>query len=197
MWRTFNLLIIEIIYGALFVLALFSALMVVLAPHPLYNALYLVLTMVAIAGQFVLMNAELAAAFQIIVYAGAIMVLFIFVIMLLNLNRQSQPAVKNRTVRILGLLFTLAFIVQIMAIIGTLAVGNRDTTVNFIGTDAKTVGVRLIADYVYAFEMTSVLLLIAVVGAIVLARRHLIQGADDEDVRGQRPAPLVKKRTDS
>ena len=50
------MLIIEIIYGALFVLALFSALMVVLAPHPLYNALYLVLTMVAIAGQFILMN---------------------------------------------------------------------------------------------------------------------------------------------
>jgi len=190
------MLIIEIIYGALFVLALFSALMVVLAPHPLYNALYLVLTMVAIAGQFVLMNAELAAAFQIIVYAGAIMVLFIFVIMLLNLNRQNKPTSGNRTVRILGLMFALAFIGQIMAIIGTIAVGGRDTTVNFVGTDAETVGLRLIGDYVYAFEMTSVLLLIAVVGAIVLARRHLIQGADDEDLHNRASTATFATRGD-
>ncbi len=191
------MLIIEIIYGALFVLALFSALMVVLAPHPLYNALYLVLTMVAIAGQFILMNAELAAAFQIIVYAGAIMVLFIFVIMLLNLNSQNKPTSGNRAVRMLGLMFALAFIGQIMAIIGTIASGERDTTVNFIGTDAETVGFRLIGDYVYAFEMTSVLLLIAVVGAIVLARRHLIQGADDEDLHSRKATETFATKGDN
>ncbi len=175
-------MLIELIYGILFILALFSALMVVLSPHVVYAALYLVMTMVSIAAVFVLMNAPLAGALQIIVYAGAIMVLFLFVIMLLSLGRHEGPRMHNRGVRVLGGLLAGAFIIQIAVLYGSL----RDDLGGYSLTNAEGITIEevariLITDYLYAFEMTSVLLLVAVVGAVVLARRHLIQGAQDAD----------------
>lgn len=167
------------IYILFCLMALFCAAMVVITSHAVYSALYLVFTMIAIAGLFILMNAQLAAALQIIVYAGAIMVLFIFVIMLLNLGKQEAPEIHNKNVRGLGILFGLAFVVQAVALMS--AMPSRDasyTLANARDMTINEVARRLITDYVYAFEMTSVLLLVAVVGAVVLARRRLIQGTE-------------------
>ena len=167
------------IYILFCLMALFCAAMVVISSHAIYSALYLVFTMVAIAGLFVLMNAQLAAALQIIVYAGAIMVLFIFVLMLLNIGRQEAPGIHNKNVRWLGILFSMAFVGQAVAMMA--AIPSRDasyTLANARGMAISEVAYRLITDYLYAFEMTSVLLLVAVVGAVVLARRRLIQGTE-------------------
>ena len=174
----------KIIYGLLFLLAFFSALMVVASRHTVYSALYLVVTMVSIAGLFVMMNAQLAAAFQVIVYAGAIMVLFLFVIMLLNIGRPSLPSIRLRGVRWLGLLLALGLGAQFAALFGALSRQSPYTVAGARSISIQEVARLLLTDYIYAFEMVSVLLLIAVVGAVVLARRHLIQGADDTARRG-------------
>jgi NADH-quinone oxidoreductase subunit J len=171
-------MLIQIIYGLMFVLALFSALMVVLSPHAVYAALYLILTMVSIAGLFVLMNAQLAAAFQIIVYAGAIMVLFLFVIMLLNVGRQGAPSPHVRKTRWVGLGLAAAFALQTIGLLAGAVRPEGYTLANAPGVRIDLVAHRLITEYVYAFEMTSVLLLIAVVGAVALARGKLMQGAE-------------------
>ena len=175
-------MLIELIYGILFILGLFSAIMVVLSPQAVYSALYLVLTMVVIAVAFVLMNAQLAGALQIIVYAGAIMVLFLFVIMLLSIGRQEGFSWHTRGARWLGALLALAFIVQIIA----MYVALRDSLAGYTLAGAKSITIQevahiLITDYIYAFEMTSVLLLVAVVGAVVLARRRQMQGVHPMD----------------
>ncbi|MCL5269065.1 MAG: NADH-quinone oxidoreductase subunit J [bacterium] len=185
-------MLIQSIYGIFCFVALFSALLVVFSPHPVYGALYLVTTMLSIAGLFVLMNAQLAAAFQVIVYAGAIMVLFMFVIMLLNLGRQDGPAVRTRGVRWWGLVFGGVFLAQVVAMVAQLVtrpVGAAapsaapSAAAAFASVRIHEVARLLMTDYVYAFEMTSVLLLIAIVGAVVLARRQLVQGVSEEDLR--------------
>lgn len=169
------MLLIQTIYGLFFALTLFSALMVVLAPHAIYSALYLVLTMLSIAGIFVLMNAQLAAVFQVIVYAGAIMVLFLFVIMLLNLGRSAPLNLRNRSVRWLGLALAVTFLLQMTAVLGHLR-SNEYLFEEPRSVSIQEVGRLLTTHYVYAFEITSILLLVAVIGAVVLARRFLLQG---------------------
>ena len=175
-------MLIEIIYGIFFVLALFSAVMMVLTPNAVYSALYLVMTMVSIGGLFVLMNAQLAGAFQIIVYAGAIMVLFLFVIMLLNIGR-SENLVSHRWLRWTGLLFGAALVFQLVALVGRFGSGVIVEGNNFDSVTIDNVARMLLTKYIYAFEMTSVLLLISVIGAVVLARRHLVQGGTPESRR--------------
>jgi NADH-quinone oxidoreductase subunit J len=185
--------VIELFYACVVVVALFSAMMVVLSPHAIHSALYLVLTMVSIAALFVLMNAQLAAALQIIVYAGAIMVLFLFVIMLLNPGRQRPPRIRARFSRWLGVALAGAFVVQMMAMLAmyTGAEGVAADAVPLASSiSIEEVARLLLTDYIYAFEMTSVLLLIAVVGAIVLARRQTGEAPDEV---GHRGAPLKRK----
>ncbi len=185
-------MLVQIVYVCLFVLALAAAIMVVAVPSAIYSALYLVLTMVTMACLFVLLNAQLAAALQVIVYAGAIMILFLFVIMLLNLGREQVTHAPRRLmpVRVAGALLGAALVGQVaaafFALRGSLpapAPGMLDAI------DIRDVAVLIITKYLYAFEMTSVLLLIAVVGAIVLARRRLIQGTAAEPLDDTTPTP--------
>src|SRR5215208_818287 len=95
--------ITQILFWFLSVLALFSALMVVVSKNPVYSVLWLIVTFFAISGHYILLNAQFLAIVNIIVYAGAIMVLFLFVIMLMNLNKETEPQ-KNRWMKIAGAL---------------------------------------------------------------------------------------------
>lgn len=170
---------IELIYGAFFLITLFAAIMVVLTPHTVYSALYLILAMVGIGGLFVMINAQLAAAFQVIVYAGAIMVLFMFVIMLLNLGT-APKIIKTRGLRPFGLLAVAGVAVQSLALCGRAALeikANPEAIAE--GVSFVTVGKILINDHIYLFEMTSVLLLVAVIGAIMLARKTRVAFAGE------------------
>ena len=168
---------IEIIYSLLFGLTLLSALMVVFARQVIYAALYLVITMISIAGLFIMINAQLAAILQILVYAGAIMVLFLFVIMLLNLHVVTDLPVATRGVRRAGVaLFALfAFQVALLAVKFGLDLSIDPAAAESIGI--REVALTLLTDYLYAFEATSILLLIAIIGAMVLGRRTLLQRA--------------------
>jgi len=134
-------------------------------------ALSLVVTMVALGGVYVLLGAYLIGALQIMVYAGAILVLFLFVVMLLNLRREGFSPQRQLATKIaaavIGLLFLLQFLRLISGAYGAPAAIPED----FGGY--RQVGTALFTDYVLAFEATSLLLLAAMVGAVILAKRRI------------------------
>jgi len=163
-------LIFFIVFGGI---ALISAISVVLQRHPIASALSLVGVMGSIAVLYLQLGAEFLSMAQIIVYAGAVMVLFIFVIMLLNAGAESRRG-RSWTAQLLGLPALLAFIALIgffvqrgFSNVGFVKFGN------FTGGSAQGVGMALFTDYLLPFEVTSVLILIAIVGAIVLARKEM------------------------
>jgi NADH-quinone oxidoreductase subunit J len=164
-------LVVFVIAGAA---CLAGALGVVLSENPVHAALSLVGTLFGIAVLFVAQEANFLAAVQVIVYAGAIVVLFLFVIMLLGVDRlenlRVEPLVGQRAAAAVVALGILALSVGALASTGyevTGFVGEIDSSV----PDIERLGESLFTDYVFAFEMTSVLLVIAVVGAVALARR--------------------------
>lgn len=164
-----------LLYGLLFFLAVASALLMVFSRHAVHSALFLIVTMAAIAANFVLIDAQLAAVLQILVYAGAIMVVFLFVIMLLDLKHAPEPPESAKGVRRAAALLGGALMLQ------TLALAVKAGSGSAIAAGAErhaTAGLREVAIYIftryfYAFEMTAALLLIATIGAMTLGRRSL------------------------
>jgi NADH-quinone oxidoreductase subunit J len=167
---------VELIYALFFALAVGSALMVVFSSHVVHSALHLIVTMVAIAAIFVLIGSQFAAALQIVVYAGAIMVLFLFVIMLLNLGRAGAAPRETRFVRRMGGLLFIALSIQgaiLASRFGALETApEAERAFGF-----SEVALTLMTRYLYAFELTSIVLLVAVVGAMALARRSIVAQA--------------------
>ena len=166
-------LVVFVIAGAA---CLLGALGVVLSDNPVHAALSLVGTLFGIAVLFVAQEANFLAAVQVIVYAGAIVVLILFVLMLLGVDEVEdlavEPLVGQRVAAGVVSLGILALVVGAMASTGydvTGVVGEIDTGV----PDINRLGESLFTDYIFAFEITAVLLVIAVVGAILLARRPL------------------------
>jgi NADH-quinone oxidoreductase subunit J len=146
---------------------------VVLQTHPIASALSLVGVMGALAGLYLQLGGEFIAAAQLIVYAGAIMVLFVFVIMLLNAGAERKVA-RHLWVRWAGLplLFVLVGVIAYL-IQAVLPPSGEVKFGGFDGGSAQAIGVRLFTVYLLPFEVTSVLILIAIVGAIVLARKEI------------------------
>ena len=151
-------------------IAVIFALVVVLHRNPVVGALSLVASFFALAVMYVLLEAPFLAALQIIVYAGAIMVLFLFVIMLLNLQRAPEPPTRP-VQQFLGYTTSAAFAIALIYYIGKYAVSTR--TDGFFQADARTIGIRMFEAYVFPFEMVSILLLAAIVGALYLSGRSL------------------------
>ncbi len=164
-----------VLFGILAALLIASALGVVLSASPIRSALSLVLTLFFIAVQFLFLDAQLVAALQVVVYAGAIMVLFLFVIMLLNLQEEPQAIARlgQRAAAVfLGSLFLLAavhFLAKPGIGAGTGMAGAVPATFGSTELLAETLFTR----FLFAFEITSVLLLVAVIGAVVLAKKTL------------------------
>lgn len=155
------------------VIAVVCGLNLVIQKHPISSALSLIGVMGSLAVLYLLLGAEFLAAAQIIVYAGAIMVLFVFVIMLLNAGAEKRSG-KSWFAQIAGLPLLLAFV----AVMGFLIRGvlPRQRLVEFgaftRGT-ARDIGRALFTEYLLPFEITSVLILIAIIGAVVLARKEI------------------------
>jgi NADH-quinone oxidoreductase subunit J len=159
--------VLFILFGAI---AVCGAIMVVTRKHPMASALYLILTLFAVAALFVLRQAHFLAAVQVIVYAGAVVVLFVFVIMLINVPENRLPVERATTMRVLGVLAAGFFILEsaVLARRFSMPIGPAVE----VGT-VEAVGRALFTDYLLAFEITSVLLLAAVIGAIALAKRKI------------------------
>ncbi len=157
-----------LIFAALLVAA---SLGVILFPHPVRSALSLVSALFILAVIYIFLDAHLVAALQIIVYAGAIMVLFLFVIMLLNLQtevRESKVGLKAAAAIAAGLLAA-----QLAYIFHQGATGVTDGQVPAAYGTTEAVAERLFSHFLLPFELTSVLLLVAIVGAVVLAKRRI------------------------
>jgi NADH-quinone oxidoreductase subunit J len=160
-----------IIFFVLAALAVGGALSLIFQKHPIHSALSLIVVMVALAGLYLLMGAEFVAAVQIIVYGGAIMVLFVFVIMLLNAGIEEHTNF-SKLAGFPGLLLAFALTGFIAATIAR----STDTVqaASQLGTIASTrdLSNMIFQDFVYPFELTSFLILVAVLGAIALAQRE-------------------------
>jgi NADH-quinone oxidoreductase subunit J len=160
----------EVLFYLVGALAVLSALAVVLHPHPVYSALALIVTLFQIAVLFLLLDAQMIAFLQIIVYAGAIMVLFLFIIMLLNLQREAEP--PRPAWRGIALGLGALFAAELIALFTS---GPSRAVESLPSDDFGTVTAlsrSLFTDYVFAFEITSILLLVAVIGSVVLAKRN-------------------------
>lgn len=153
--------------------AVACAVNLVVQKHPISSALSLIGVMVSLAVLYLLLGAEFIAAAQLIVYAGAIMVLFVFVIMLLNAGAEQGPA-RAGFARVLGVPLFVAFLAIIAFLIQSEFQGEDGVQFgDFTGGKAVDVGRALFTTYLLPFEVTSVLILIAILGAIVLARKEI------------------------
>jgi NADH-quinone oxidoreductase subunit J len=151
--------------------ALLSAVMVIWSRNVVHSAIYLVLTFLCVAGVYVLLRAEFVAAVQVFVYAGGIVVLFLFVIMLVNLRDALGPRVRvHATVSaVVGGAATVLLLY--VALSGGLRAGYAVRDLSAQGGNLQQVGWALYSDYLLPFEIASILLLVAMIGAIVLARQ--------------------------
>jgi len=157
--------------------AVLASLLVVGQRHPMYSVLLLILSFMALAGLYVQLEAPFMAVTQIIIYAGAIMVLFLFVVMLLNVPRE-DPELRDPArlfggvgPRRLGLVLAVALVAELVWALSRLGATAFATDPGEISS-VRAIGRSLFTDHAFAFEVTSVLILVALVGAIVLARKE-------------------------
>jgi NADH-quinone oxidoreductase subunit J len=164
----------DIFFFLLFaIVAVACGISVITQKHPIASALSLIGVMASLAVLYLLLGAEFIAMAQIIVYAGAIMVLFIFVIMLLNAGAETGRT-RSLTAQILGVPAIIAFLGALVFSIQRLfPAGSPVVFGAFTGGKAENVGHAIFVQYLLPFEVTSVLILIAIVGAIVLARKEM------------------------
>src|SRR5687768_4978198 len=160
------------IFGILSFLAIMFALMVVFSRNPVNSVLYLVLTFFCIAGHYLLLNAQFLAVVHIAVYAGAIMVLFLFVIMLMNLNQDTEPQKTGLSKVIAGLIGGMLLLVFVGALRGTEELNIEQHGHSQIGL-VDNLGRVLFHEVLFPFEIVSVLLWSALVGAIMLGKKEI------------------------
>ncbi len=169
-----------VVFLILAVAAVASAILVITRKNPVTSALYLVLNLFIIAILYLFLRAQFIAIIQITVYAGAIMVLFLFVIMLLNLGDDRLLKWKLNSKRTIALLLGLALLGEILYyVMSFVTMSGLSPNSESMGT-AESIGKILYSNYLFPFEVTSILLLAAIVGAIFLAKRRISEGPDGE-----------------
>lgn len=154
-----------------------AGILVISLPNAVYSALSLILAFLCLAGIYLLLNAQFIAAAQVIIYAGAIMVLFLFVMMLLGLGRERPAPFKILRQKLLGVLLAFVLLISILSLMGGVRLTGEPgpftpERVSEIG-NTQVVARILFTDYIFPFEITSILLFIAIIGAVVLAKRKL------------------------
>src|SRR5687768_12211069 len=162
----------EVLFYFLSALALGSAIMVVLSKNPVHSVLWLIVTFFAISGHYIMMNAQFLGIVNLIVYAGAIMVLFLFVIMLMNLNAETEP-LKNKWLRLAGIVAGGCLMLVLVAALKDAEKKGELVQMNVgdIGL-INNLGKVLFTDYVVPFEISSILFLSAMVGAVVIGKKN-------------------------
>lgn len=143
--------------------------MVVFSKNPVYSVLYLIITLFCISGHYILLNAQFLAAVHVIVYAGAIMVLFLYVIMLLNLNKESEYHKSTLTKIMATISGGLLMIVLVGSLRGTEQMIQQQPTNASVGL-VRNLGKVMFTEFLLPFEITSILLLASMVGAVMLVK---------------------------
>jgi NADH-quinone oxidoreductase subunit J len=150
-------------------LALGGAIVVVAQRNPTYSAFALIVTLVSLAGCFGLLGSPFIAVLQVVVYAGAIMVLFLFVLMLLNVRREAPRAGEGPAFKLLALALGALLAGEVGAV---LVRSERPPVGGFYASATQVAQLLFSAEYLYVFEATSILILAALVGAVALAKRE-------------------------
>jgi NADH-quinone oxidoreductase subunit J len=164
-----------LIFIAMAVVAIGSSLMMVTRKNPIHSAVWLIVTFCSVAGLYVLLNATFIAVAQVMVYAGAIMMLVIFVIMLIHLEAGPQMARKRSFAKLIGSVITVLLFLQVLG--AFMVYGNVGKKGAYSATvlaklgNTQAVGTVLYGKYVFAFEIASILLLVGIIGAVVLAKK--------------------------
>jgi NADH-quinone oxidoreductase subunit J len=163
-----NLVLFYLLGGVMVV----ASLLVVGQRNPMYSVMLLIASFMALAALYVQLDAPFLAVTQIIIYAGAIMVLFLFVVMLLNVPRE-DPAQLFATpgARRLGVLLGMTFVIELVWALSRLATTPFGAAPSGLSS-VRAIGQTLFTEYAFAFEVTSILILVAMVGAVVLARKE-------------------------
>ena len=160
--------IIFIYFAAVIII---SAVLMITRRNPIHSVLLMLLLFFHIAGLFVLLNAEFLAAVQLIVYAGAILILYLFVVMLLNVDKERSVKRANRYWPVMaGFGIVIASEIVLLIVRGTFAVDAGQLMKPGFGT-VKALGVELFTNYLVPFEIASVILLVGLVGAVMLAKK--------------------------
>jgi len=162
---------LEILFYALSAFAIVSAIMVLISKNPIHSVLWLILVFFAISGHYILLNAQFLAVVHIVVYAGAIMVLFLFIIMLMNLDADSEPRKHIVTRVIAGCIGGVLLFVMVGALKGAEQLQLVQGGSSQIGL-VKNLGMVLFTEFLFPFEIASILLLAALVGAIMIGKRE-------------------------
>jgi NADH-quinone oxidoreductase subunit J len=160
------------IFLTLGIASVITALLMVFAKKPVHSVLFLILTFFAIAGQYIMLNAQFLAVVHIIVYAGAIMVLFLFVLMLLNLNQDTEPQKSNLWKLSAGLASGLLLVTLVGALKNSIKVNTAAEINQGIGL-VENLGRELFTNFVVPFEISGILFLAAMVGAVLVGKRDL------------------------
>lgn len=150
-----------------------SGVMVIWHQNPMSSAIYLVVTMLCLAGFYVLLSGPFVAIIQVLVYAGAVMVLILFIIMMLNVPQEAFQREGSRPAWIAAGIIGFVLVLRLAGILS----GGQPATLPQLSEGFGTiqaVGTHLFGPYVLPFEVTSVLLLIAIIGAVILAKRHTL-----------------------
>lgn len=161
----------QLIFYSLAAITVICALIVILARSPMYSTLALIACFFTIAGHYIFLNAQFMAITHLIVYAGAIMVLFLFVVMMLNLNA-STVIFKSNRLKLAAVISAGMLFVTLLAAYRSIPTGRFA----FPADDGKglveNIGMRLFTDYLIPFEISSVLFLSAMIGAVLLAKKE-------------------------
>ena len=164
---------IPILFFLFAAVAIASGIMMIVHRNPIYCALFLIITLFSVAGLYVLLNAPFIAAVHIIVYTGAIMVLFLFVIMLLDLKSETLRQRSGGFMRILSIVVSGVLFAELVLFLRS---GIKNTPLVKEGLKiggTKEIGNLLFTEYLFPFEITSVLLLSAIIGSVILAKLKL------------------------
>lgn len=163
-----------IIFAILAILGIASAVVTVASKHPVRSAMALVVHFFMLAGLYLTLSAQFLAVLQILVYAGAIMVLVIFVIMLLNLGDEEKLKDKLLSRQTLGIVLSVALVVLLITMfITNVNIKPYNAEIAAINGTAQNLGKELYSNYIFPVEAIAILLTVAIVGAIVLAKRKL------------------------
>jgi NADH-quinone oxidoreductase subunit J len=162
----------NVLFIVLAILGLTGGIGMIFSRNAIYSVLFLILNFFCIGGLFLTLHSEFLAVIQIIVYAGAIMVLFLFVIMLLNLSSEQKWDQQYDWKRILAIVLGLGFFAQMLYTFSVVKQFDGRIAENFTYGKVETIGKDMMTTHLFPFEMISVILLAALMGAIIIAKKH-------------------------
>ncbi len=174
MAENFGILFQWLIFLGMSFVSIVASLLLITRKNPIHSALYMVLTLLCVAVLYILLHSPFIAIIQVIVYAGAIVMLIIFVIMLLDLEIELRSRLKVTYSKVIGGFLAVLFLFGILyAVIAKSPTGQTGTyTTDKMANNVRTVGEALFTDYVLPFEIVAILLTVAIIGAVILSKKR-------------------------